>query len=90
MQKEMLFLSTAGNVEAPCFLVLLQKGFTVTACERQGDVESWQAVKDEQRYTANSLVELLGLISLVEVRGAAWQASDEEIDRFLQIVEDRA
>jgi len=34
-------------------------------------------------FQAQSLIELLGLVSMYEVRGANWAATDLEIDDFL-------
>jgi hypothetical protein len=89
MSNEASILCTAGNVEVPAYLVLLEKGYTVTVEEGSTSPSSWLGVKNEQRYRADSLVELLGLVSMVEVRGAAWQASDNDIDAFLQAFEPR-
>lgn len=73
------FLCAAGNVEVPAYLVLSQKAYIVTAPGNEG----WCAEKDGLRFQAESLVELLGLVSMYEARGPNWAALDEEIEDFL-------
>lgn len=73
------FLCAAANVEVPAYLVLSQKGYTVIAAGN----DDWYAEKDGLRFQAESLIELLGLVSMYEVRGANWAAADQEIDAFL-------
>jgi hypothetical protein len=72
-------LSTAGNVEVPAYLVLRQKDYAITASGNDG----WYAEKDGLRFLAESLIALLGLVTMYEVRGANWLAEDQEIDDFL-------
>jgi hypothetical protein len=79
MVKAQPLLCTAGNVEVPAYLVLRQKDYAVTACGNEG----WYAEKDGLRFLADSLIALLGLVSMYEVRDANWRATDQEIDDFL-------
>lgn len=72
-------LCAAANVEVPAYLVLRQKAYTVTASGN----DNWHAEKDAMVFQAQSLVELLGLVSTYEARGANWAATDLEIDDFL-------
>lgn len=72
-------LCAAANVEAPAYLVLGLKGYSVTPCGN----DSWDAEKDGLRFRAQSLIELLGLVSMYEVRGVNWAATDPEIHDFL-------
>lgn len=72
-------LCAAANVEVPAYLVLRQKAYSVTASGN----DSWHAKKDTMVFQAQSLIELLGLVSMYEVRGANWAATDLEIDDFL-------
>ena len=75
------FLCAAANVEIPAYLVLSQKAYTVTA---PGN-DSWNAEKDGLRFQAESLIELLGLVSMYEARGPNWAAADQEVDDFFAI-----
>ncbi|EZP68309.1 hypothetical protein BV97_05656 [Novosphingobium resinovorum] len=43
------------------------------------------AERAENSFAADGPVALLGLIAMAEARGEAWQASDEEIDNFVQL-----
>jgi hypothetical protein len=79
MTQAQAFLCAAANVEVPAYLVLSQKDYTVTA---PGN-DSWYAEKDGLRFQAESLIELLGLVSMYEARGGNWAATDQEIDGFL-------
>jgi hypothetical protein len=73
------FLCAAANVEVSAYLVLSQKAYTVTAPGNDG----WYAEKDGMRFQAESLIELLGLVSMYEARGPKWAAADQDIDDFL-------
>ncbi|MCO4855220.1 hypothetical protein MKD49_01855 [Herbaspirillum sp. WGmk3] len=72
-------LCAAANVEVPAYLVLSQKAYIVTATGNDG----WYAEKDGMSFQAESLIELLGLVSMYEARGPKWAAADQEIDDFL-------
>jgi hypothetical protein len=72
-------LCAAANVEVPAYLVLREKAYTVTPPGNDG----WYAEKDGLRFQAESLIELLGLVSMYEERGTNWAAADQEIDDFL-------
>lgn len=76
-------LCAAGNTEVPAYLVLTQKGYAVIVTRRAGGEEGWAAEKSGKTYQAGSLMELLGLVFMREVRGANWAAPDHEIDAFL-------
>lgn len=79
----MIQISAAGNTMAPCWVALEQLGYTVFTKQAQ-DIELWVAEKEEERLLANDPCTLLGLVKLVEVRGANYQASDKQITEFLQ------
>lgn len=72
-------LCAAANVEVPAYLVLSQKAYIVTGPGNDG----WHAEKDGMSFQAESLIELLGLVSMYEARGPKWAAADQEIDDFL-------
>ncbi|MBW9335060.1 hypothetical protein FEE59_16220 [Herbaspirillum sp. RU 5E] len=73
------FLCAAANVEVPAYLVLSQKAYIVTAAGN----DDWYAEKDGMIFQAESLIELLGFVSMYEARGPKWAAADQEIDDFL-------
>lgn len=76
-------ISAAGNTEVPSYLVLTNKGYSVSKLE-QKNTEIWIAENDSVKIKAESPIELLGLVSMVEYRGKDWKASDAEIDTFLK------
>lgn len=78
-QSQPTILCAAGNVEVPAYLVLRKKAYIVTA---PGD-DGWHAEKDGMRFQAENLIQLLGLVSMYEVRGTNWAAADQEINDFL-------
>jgi len=71
-------LSDAANVMTPAYLTILSKGFSV---RRSGDL--LVAEKADDQFTAEGPVSLLGLIAIAEVRGEAWQATDDEVSAFV-------
>ncbi len=78
-------IAAAGNVEVPAYLVIIAKGYDVSREESANSLDDvWTARKDENSFSANGLIELLGVITIAEARGENWRATDEEIDRFLR------
>ena len=78
-----LNISTAGNTIVPAYLVLRAKGYAITKKQLAGDDELWTAAGPLGRFTAEDTVLLLGIVTLAEVRGERWRASDEEIENFM-------
>ena len=78
-------LADAANTIVPAYLTLLQRGVSVyrqpSAVTDSGML--WVAEDAGHRFVAEDLLVLLGLVALHETRGPQWQASDEEIERFL-------
>ena len=75
-------IAMAANTLAPAYAALLKKGYRV---ERRRDPSGGcLASKDGHSFLAENPVELLGLIAMAEMRGEAWQASDREVELFLQ------
>ena len=72
-------LSAAGNTEPPAFELLKEMGFEVSKNE-----DNWIAENYNERFTAKSPTELLGLVSLYQAKGERWQVSDEKIDEFVK------
>jgi hypothetical protein len=79
MSERSSLICAAGNVAAPAWLALQHKGYVVTVV---GD--AWYAEKDGRRFMADDVLALLGLVAMVEIRGADWAATDDEIDAFLR------
>lgn len=79
-----LLICAAGNVVVPSYLALQSKGYLLETLSPGQDDEKWWAEKDGLRFQADNLIELLGLVTMYEIRGIDWQASDEEIEAFLQ------
>ena len=76
-------LSAAANVVVPAYLVLRTKGYVVH-CERSSDdSENWIAEGPLGRFGADDPITLLGVVSVVETRGASWPATDAELNAFL-------
>ena len=74
-----IYIAAAGNVEAPAYLTLVALGFDLD-CDRGG---RWTAEKGDAVFSADSPLELLGLVAMYDARGPQWQASDAEIGAFL-------
>jgi hypothetical protein len=79
-------LANAANTMVPAYLSLSQRGLSVyrepSAVTDSGMI--WVAEDAGHRFIAEDLVTLLGLVALHETRGPQWQASDDEIKRFLE------
>jgi len=81
MSEPSSLICAAGNVAAPAWLALQHKGYVVTVV---GD--ACYAEKEGRRFMADNVLALLGLVSMVEVRGPDWAATDDEIDAFLRLI----
>lgn len=75
-------ISAAGNTIVPCYLALIEKGYSVTVDSPNTEKELWRAKKGELVFVGSDPIELLAMSNLFEVRGEAWKATDEEIDAF--------
>lgn len=79
-----MHIMAAGNVEAPAWLVLRSRGYTVERHIRAHPSQDvWTASKGNQSFSGEGPIELLGVVTMFEERGNAWQASDPEISEFL-------
>lgn len=78
-------LTSAGNTIVPAYLALIARGLSIvkepSALTESGMI--WVAEDTTTQFFADDLVTLLGLVAMQETRGADWQASDEEIERFI-------
>lgn len=78
----------AGNTEAPCFFVIKSMGYDVSIyCNEltKDGVEyiwTYEATKDGGIFSATTMQELLGLITLSEKRGDNWQATATEVEEY--------
>ena len=70
----------------PAWLTILDKGFAVSKL-LIGEQEMFVAKKGELEFLAEDTLTLLGLISMHEVRGVHWQATDSEIDDYMLLDE---
>ena len=76
----------------PCLCAVAAKGYSITNyfC---GNVPGewtdpqWEAEKDGRAFSATSPEELLGLISMWEIRGDDWRIKEGEADFYDQFVE---
>lgn len=76
-------LASAGNVEVPAYLALLEKGYQVS-WDDGDDQQFWFAAKDGHEFIGDGPLELLGLVALYETRGENWPATNQQIDDFLK------
>lgn len=79
-------LVNAANVLVPAYLALIKKGYSVKRLSpsKHGKPEEWCATKGRDRFLAEDTLSLLGIVSLYELRGHPWQASDIEIESFFE------
>lgn len=78
------FLTAAGNTEVPAYLALKALGLDVERRLLDDTTQLWIARKGQVQFSANSLLELLGLHAIRSLRGPLWMANDQEIDDFLR------
>jgi len=81
----------AGNTGAPCYFVIKSKGYEIEMITYLDDNDEYdctyeyKAIKDNLLFSAISLEELLGLITMWEHRGDNWQTTKEEYSFFENI-----
>ena len=75
-------ITAAGNTEVPAYLVLITKGYDVSHIGGV-DGDLWLARKDNDSFTADGPLLLLGLVAMAEGRGTDWRATDQENRRLL-------
>lgn len=81
-------IASAANVEVPAILVLESMGFIVASRIISTEHEMvWTATGNGDEYVAEDPLSLLGLVKLLEVRGDNWQASDDDIAKYLPMLE---
>jgi hypothetical protein len=85
-----LHLHTASNTAVPCLQALITKGYVVSHYFLDLGNEKcpqWAAEKDARLFTADRLEELLGLVTMWEVRGDDWRLKDGEYERYEELVQ---
>ena len=63
---QILHIAMAGNVFVPAYLVLRDKGYTVTREESAEGEEVWLADGPLGKFDADNTVSLLGLVAMAE------------------------
>ena len=79
-------ISSSGNTESPAYGCLVEKGYNVIAIDSICGKSIIIAKKDDIELVGDSMLELLGLSALADIKGGDWQASDELLDDYLSKV----
>jgi hypothetical protein len=77
-------IASAGNVFPVALACLQALGYAVS-----NDGGRWRAESERQVFLAEDPLLLLGLVKLLESRGADWQPSDSEVDAFIALDQGR-
>ena len=87
-------IHAAGNTVIPCLMSVISDGFRVWKEFRQcadptsplyPGVEEFHAENADFHFSAYSPLELLGLITMRELRGEDWKPTDDEFDVYEQL-----
>ncbi|MCB4800309.1 hypothetical protein [Neotamlana laminarinivorans] len=73
-------ITTAGNIEAPSYQILKENGYRISKTENYFIVE-----KENVRLSGESFLEILGLSSLVDLKGENWKVDESVIDEMLSL-----
>ena len=73
-------ITTAGNTEATSYQILKENGYRISKTENYFIVE-----KENIRLSEESLLEILGLSSLVDLKGENRKVDDSVIDEMLSL-----
>lgn len=79
-------LAAVANTLAPALGILQELGYVVT--RDKATEPQYQAENDSCIFIADDLLTLLGLVKIYETRGAAFQPSDDEVQRILLLESD--
>jgi hypothetical protein len=83
---QQLHIAAAGNTLAPALAELIKLGFSVSALAVSASGESlFRAEKVGVVLDARDTLELLGLATLAERRGADWAPSNSEVKALLDL-----
>ncbi|MBD2716536.1 hypothetical protein KBK19_15950 [Microvirga sp. STR05] len=75
-------LAAAGNVLAPAYHVLQEKGYQVSFDKEH---DWWVARKAGIQLIGYSTLELCGLAYMHEAKGQEWRVTDEQIEAYMQL-----
>ena len=79
--KNLIKISTAGNIEPTLFEVIIRKGY---ALEIAG--KTWIAKKPYLEFRGDNIIELAGVVLLYETKGNNWKTSDSVVDDYLEFL----
>ncbi|MBN73551.1 MAG: hypothetical protein CME32_30220 [Gimesia sp.] len=87
-----LSIRIAGNTFIPCLQAIVAKGYSIDhyyCGNTPGDWDNpqWDATKNNRTFSATSPAELLGLITMWEIRGDDWHIKKGEADLYDQLVD---
>ena len=74
-------ITVAGNIEAPIYKLLIDKGYKIEFGNNNLKVE-----KSGFEIIGESIIEVAGIILLIENKGEDWKVKDDEIDEYLKFV----
>ncbi|TDQ29887.1 hypothetical protein [Tenacibaculum caenipelagi] len=74
-------IAIAGNIEAPIYKLLLDKGFKISI-----ESEHWVAKGEDFEAIADNIIELAGIIYLKENKGKNWKVGDDVIDNYVDFL----
>lgn len=81
--KPKLRIATAESVAVSAYHALLEKGYGVRR-EKLALGDLWVAESEQVELIADDPTSLLGLVALLESRGADWMSSDSQIQEFIR------
>lgn len=76
-------IASAGNVEPPIFSLLKDKGYDISI----NSLGYWEATKKNKVFIGVNVIELAGLLYLIDHKGEQWRVEDAKIDEFLDFIE---
>lgn len=77
---EPVHLVAAANTMAPALAILCRRGYVVT---REGN--AYRADSGAHCLRGDDPVQLLGLATLLDERGASWHPTDEEVEALIAL-----
>lgn len=85
-------IRAAGNTLVPCLQTIAAKGYAIKhyflgESPDDWDRPQWDAERDGCHFSATSPEELLGLITMWEVRGSDWHIKDGEDQLYDQLID---
>jgi hypothetical protein len=81
-----MIFSETEDLQNLALLAIQNKGYRVILVQAESSYspmeESYQASNGDDRFFANDLLSLLGLIELGTIRGDDWRLDSDELDRL--------